>query len=254
MRFIYFSIAIFLLSSSAFAANNISALIDNANAAYKAGNFKEASNQYEEVLKQDFANGHLHYNLANSYYRTEQFGKAIAHYRKALRYLPTQPDITYNLGLARSKTKDLFSAEESILNLLTPAVLLSDFNKRILFLFCFSLSLGIWVCSGLIPKARSRALLLVCSTILCYLAVLNFFTKVDRLGNPVFTLSTNQQAVVVIKSKVLVYSGNGENFQVVTVLNDGAELLGEEQRDKWIRVNLPKGRSGWINLDDLEIV
>jgi tetratricopeptide (TPR) repeat protein len=258
MRILFFVFYLTLFPSLTLASEETSSLIDTANAAYQAGNFEESVANYESALKKGLENGHLHYNLANALYRTEKYGEAIVHYRKALKFLPSNPDIKYNLSLARAETKDAFSEEEvATLGILSPAILISDFSKRLLFLVCLLLTLGTWAGASLLPPMRARLLITLGSTVLLYLALINFFITLDRLGNPSLALSSSalqQEALVVVKPQALVYSGNGETFQVVTVLNDGAELLSKEKRENWLRVELPKGRSGWVNIADVEVV
>ncbi len=75
--------------------------------AYRAGRFAEAHAFYEAALAEPGADlGPLLYNLGNCAFRLGRPAEAVLHYRRALRRMPRDPEITFNLRLA-SRSLDL---------------------------------------------------------------------------------------------------------------------------------------------------
>jgi tetratricopeptide (TPR) repeat protein len=78
-----------------------------ANADYASGKFKNAIDGYESLVKAGQWNPSLFYNLGNAYFRTEDFGRAILNYERALALDPVQPEAKANLQLVRDRARAL---------------------------------------------------------------------------------------------------------------------------------------------------
>ena len=77
-------------------------LFSKANKHYENSEYEEAISLYEEVTSRDIADKVLYYNLGNAYYRTENLGKALLYYERALKLSPRDEDIQYNIEFIRS--------------------------------------------------------------------------------------------------------------------------------------------------------
>jgi len=77
-----------------------------ANEAYKAGDFKEAIQGYEGLIRSGIVDGHIYYNLGNAYFRLNRLGHAILNYEKARLLMPRDADLLFNLSQARGKIQD----------------------------------------------------------------------------------------------------------------------------------------------------
>lgn len=73
--------------------------------AYMKNDYVSAIQIYESLLQEGEA-AEVYYNLGNSYYKTDNIGKAILNYERALLLQPDNGDIRTNLEIARSKTVD----------------------------------------------------------------------------------------------------------------------------------------------------
>jgi tetratricopeptide (TPR) repeat protein len=80
--------------------------LKHANELYAAGNFTDAAKQYETILANEGVSPELYYNLANAYYKTNEVGRSILNYERALRLSPTFADAKFNLELAQQKVVD----------------------------------------------------------------------------------------------------------------------------------------------------
>ncbi|MDO8946397.1 MAG: tetratricopeptide repeat protein [Desulfocapsaceae bacterium] len=81
-----------------------------ANRAYETGDLTKAIRIYEDLVAHAGVSASLCYNLANSYARTGQTGKAVLEYERALLLAPGDGDIRTNLERLR-REKGLFQKE-----------------------------------------------------------------------------------------------------------------------------------------------
>ena len=77
-------------------------LFDQANAFYKENKFDQAISGYNKIIEQGFENGNLYYNLANSYFKKGELGKAILNYERARIFMPSDGDLKSNYDYACS--------------------------------------------------------------------------------------------------------------------------------------------------------
>jgi len=86
---------------------------DDANAAFKSGDFAKAAKQYESILKSDGPSAAIYYNLGNAYQRLGEFGSAILAYERAKLITPRDPDLRANLNRAQKAVPAYDAAEEN---------------------------------------------------------------------------------------------------------------------------------------------
>jgi len=87
------------------------AAVDDGNQLYEAGKFEEAIEAYRSQIESSGPNPALLYNLGNSYFQIQDFGRAIHAYEQALALDAASPDIQTNLRLAQEKAA-VFDSEE----------------------------------------------------------------------------------------------------------------------------------------------
>lgn len=85
----------------------------DADAAYKRGNYQQAIADYKLLLKQG-KSADLYYNLGNAYYRSDSIAMAVLAYERARLLSPGDKDIRFNLQFARSKTIDKLVPESEV--------------------------------------------------------------------------------------------------------------------------------------------
>lgn len=244
------------------------ALVLQGNKLYQRGDFASAAAVYLEALSAGLDNGHIHYNLANAYYREQRYGRAIAHYRRALLQLPGDPDVLANLKLAREKASGAVSAPaHGLLDfswLLLPRQYFTEFQMKVGFLTLFFLCCAAWALRPLLAGDRGRYWAWSFCLAGAYWGLLTFAARPAYPDGFRLALTPGAFAAhpaVVVSEEANVRSGNGRNFQVVAVLKEGAEITiahAEEDRkngnEQWIEVHLPEGRRGWTEAENLEIL
>ena len=82
-----------------------------ANERFERGEYSEAAQQYESLIDHGYSDLTLYFNLGNAYLESDDLGRAILNYLRALVLSPRDPDILTNLDLARSQTVDQIEVE-----------------------------------------------------------------------------------------------------------------------------------------------
>lgn len=76
------------------------------NDAYKKGNYQEAVQLYESILKEKKESAEVYFNLGNAYYKLHKVAPAIYNYEKALLLKPNDKDVKVNLEFAQRMVID----------------------------------------------------------------------------------------------------------------------------------------------------
>ena len=225
---------------------------------YSQEQFEQATRSYTQAIQLGLENGHIYYNLANSELRLGKYGSAIANYRIARELLPQNANIIQNLRLARERLQLRTETENNPADLaLFLHAKLSPYSRHLLSLF-FYVALICAIALHIIYKRRfSKIALLVITPLFILWSGPTVFSRMDKNGALRFSLSAakrNLTPAVVITHSTNVYSGDGEHFQIISVLSEGIELDSEEKRDKWIEVILPSKRRGWVKSEHLSLI
>lgn len=228
---------------------HISSVFDIANEEYKAANFEAAIRLYEGLLSGTGpVKADIQYNIGNAYYRLNNYGKAIASYRRALRAKPRDQDIIANLKYVRDQTRDQFDHPKS-----------AAFFREIFF-FHYDLNFE-----------ESEIVFMLTYLVACFLATLHLLRKSNLLrGLSVaaaalalvmgasmiskWRAETNPRNAVVVIDETVLHTGPGKKYMVSFTLHDGAELELTGAEEGWRQVELPDGRRGWLRDSDIDVL
>jgi tetratricopeptide (TPR) repeat protein len=107
-------LALCLLLGSASVSAQASDVFQNAQAEFAAGNYEESANLLASINTETFENGYVLYNEGNAWLRAGQLGKAIAAYRRAQYFLPSDANLERNLGHALAKRPQVLTEEAEL--------------------------------------------------------------------------------------------------------------------------------------------
>lgn len=249
-----------ILSCSQQPTTDPTPFVVNGNSLYEQGKFIEAAAEYEKAISSGANNGHLYYNLGNSYFRMAQWGKAIACYRQALIELPRNPDLRSNLELARKHTVDSLPADTQALGQISSWLLhpKTFFSAQELTIALVALYFLFWLIVALQPLFAaapiSRYLLFSSGGISLLLLILLFFVRINARGTPEFALQGSYRSLgvgVITSDEVNVSSGDSDQFQIIFVLHQGTEVDIGNKRKGWVQILLPDKRSGWVRQEHI---
>ena len=207
--------------------------LDDANRAFAAGKYPEATAAFEALLTQNGYSAPIFFDLGNSYYRQGDMAQAILAYRRAQWLAPNDPDIAANLQTAQ-KQAGVAVSEPQRINRLSQILSASEWA----WLGCAAWTL---LCLSLLVRslvAQWRGLLTfvaVVDTLVLLAAIAGAFLGSDSLNQAV-VISKNASALISpFPAAQTVFSpAPGETVAVVGTYND------------YVRVKDPTGHTGWL--------
>jgi tetratricopeptide (TPR) repeat protein len=213
------------------------------NAAYEQERYEDAARDYAAAVAAGAVDARLFYNQGNALFRLNRLGESILAYERARRLAPSDADIAFNLRFVQSRTVDKAPASPD--NALTRALWSLHAG--------YSLRAGVWaagflwllgfsaLAAGLFAGTAGRIALGGVAA-LAFGALLLFSPS---LVYRVQQHETSRRAVV-LASVAEVYSGPGENQELLFRAHEGTVLDIVESRGEWLSVKLPDGRGGFI--------
>lgn len=210
--------------------------------AYKDGRYAEAADLYEGVLTKGWESGPLYYNLANSYFRQADLGRAILNYERARRRIPRDHDLEANYRYALSLTKNNRSATGVWRRTVDHATGSFSADELAGTLAGLGIVLGmvhLWALYFSWPRRRKAVVLagpLVVLVIVLSVSVLKFYAAADL-------------AVVLTDS-----DGRFEPRDEATTyfeLHAGGRVRIVKEYGAWVKVQRPDGKTGWVKREDV---
>ncbi|MEL6822500.1 MAG: tetratricopeptide repeat protein [Calditrichota bacterium] len=225
---------------------------EQGNTAYRANDFAKALEWYNKILDTGYTGSALYYNIGNCYFKLEQVGPSILFYEKALRLAPGDEEIRFNLDLANSKVIDRIQQPPKLFiyrwwDSLVDAFSLGQLTWITAILFF--LLIAFYAVKLLLVDQLPESLIrygLIALLVLTLFSVLLLFSGANHYGS--------ERDAIVLVPRVNVLSAPGEQGNEVFVLHEGVKVWRSEQRGDWVRIELPDGKTGWIEADKIGVV
>ena len=223
-----------------------------ADSAYVHGEYQKAIDSYEALLKKGVS-ADLYYNLGNAYYRTENITRAVLNYERALLLSPSDPDIRFNLQMARSKTIDKIVPEQemffvtwyrSLVNLASvdgwAMIALICLGLAIILALIYLFSDLLWLRKVGFFGAFLMIVIFVCS---------NLFAHQQK------TQLLNRTGAIITESAVTVKSTPAKNGIDLFILHEGTKVtIIDASMKEWKEIRLADGKEGWIETRQMETI
>ena len=228
--------------SPAFAQSD--APFSKANQEFAAGQFKEAIDGYEALVRSGEWSANLFYDLGNAYFRTGDFGHAILNYERALALDPRHPEADANLRIARDEARALElapSRAEHALRFMT-------LNQ-----YAITAAIAFWIAvfgiaASLVMRRRSAGVITLTTMSLSIFALAGAAIVSLESGNkgPALAIVTDKD----VEARV----ATADNANRVLALPAGSEIRIMSRRGDWIYAALPNNLRGWISAKSAESV
>lgn len=223
---------------SATAWGETSAEINQANQLYNQNQFREAAEMYERVITGGVKNGHLYFNLGNTYFRMGNLPSAILNYAKAQTLLPRDEDIEANLEYAIRQTVDQLDgrkshAIESIL------FWIQDLNLNEHLLALFWINLIFWIALAFRLHYQTSTTQSARNILLTFLLLALISTGFR------WNQETDQSTGVILPQQIDVYSGWNTTTVVLFQLHQGTLVSISQEKENWYEIELPGEKKGW---------
>lgn len=219
--------------------------------------YRESLAEFTALLDEGVRTGALHYNIGNTYVRLGDVGRAIAHYRRALRLDPGDEAARKNLEVARKmcEAKIAKPATSAFLETLLFWHFDTSIAARLRFtLATYTLFWAIMLLMLLTPRRIPG---------LTWTAVV--FAVLGLVGMASVgwdkAAAANRVEGVITADRVTLRKGNGEYYdpQFDRPLPAGVEFRVLESRQDvqgspWYHVELPDKKDGWLRADQADII
>lgn len=248
MKFFY--LLVLLIGAAELKSQSANSTLEQAKTAYEAGNYEEAASLYESLVKEGYQSADLFYNIGNAYYRSDNLGKAILNYERALKWDPGFLDAGSNLDLANDRMQ---SQMEPLPEFFVTAWYYKTGQSLssntwaiggILLLFFGVVGLVIWLL-GANRSLRKWSFLSGLALIVVSIVMITF--AFSRSHND----DHSSYAIVMVQEALLLNSISGEE-QSTAVLPEGAKVKITGKRDNWLKVRAMDGKEGWLPAHQVE--
>ncbi len=208
--------------------------------AYKAGDYPDAAKELEAIADSGIRNGQLCYDIGNAYLKTNDLGRALLWYERALVLLPSDPDLRFNYDYARSMTKDVQDEDAGALVRILFFWQYQLSSRTIIFL-ALGFNLLFWALVTLWRVTRRRAVhhaalaALVPAVILVLTAGFNYYE------------SAHPTRAIVLPDKIAVRSGLSPSSTELFELHAGAKVKIVKTMDKHVQIRFGEDKIGWID-------
>lgn len=272
-------IAMVLVAGVVVAATRSAAQIDaetpatwfaRGNAAYEAGDYARAIDEYTRVVDAGVAHPDLAYNLGNAYFKQGELGRAVLWYERAHRLAPREADVRENLDLTRSLLRDqqLVPSEPRWRKTLlawhrdTTAAESTAAASALYALVCLLGVCFLFRDSNVIARVYARVSVLSPGRLFG-------LDKAQDLGLAIAVAAIVAGAVgysavskvraersraigVVLAEEASVFSGPSREAPVQFKVHEGTRVRVSDARPGWVRVDLPGDLTGWIDESSLD--
>ncbi|MCK4235262.1 tetratricopeptide repeat protein [candidate division WOR-3 bacterium] len=215
------------------------------NSLYREGNYEEAIDQYEKIIKNGLDNGFLFYNLGNAYFKKGKLGYAILYYEKAHNLFPRDREISENLHLVKSFTQDRIEEKKPPFLLFILYVLLNKFSFKELLIFVSIIFSFTFICSILFVLKKTLLLLKNLTISLFVILLLSCLLLSLKIK------SVNVKRCIIIEDLINVTSAPSNDATREFVIHEGTEFQIIESINDWVKIRLKDGKSGWINSENI---
>lgn len=243
---------------------------ERANAAYEAGNYAGAIDDYTRVVDAGVAVPDLFYNLGNACFKQGDLGRAVLWYERARRLAPRDPDVRENLGLTRSllRDKQLVVSEPRWRHLLlawhhdTTSGESAAIASALYALFALCGMCLVFRETDRVSRVYAKLSILSPGRLLGLdktqdlgLAVVIVAMVGSAFGVSAVTkvrAERSRATGVVLSEEVSVFSGPSHDASVQFKVHEGTLVTVRDARPGWVRVDLPGDLSGWVDETTLD--
>jgi tetratricopeptide (TPR) repeat protein len=221
-----------------------------ANTLYQQQNYDSAAAIYEQLIAQEYVSAEVYYNLANCYYKTGRTSKAILNYERALKRMPGDEDVTFNLKVAQLRVVDKIEAVPEIFYkrwIKSVASLLSSDGWSRVVIACTWI---MFLFAAVYVLSRRTALRRAGFALAAFFFIVT--ACVWLLSRQSYLDSVKQKSAVVMSVSAYVKSSPGDNNTDLFLLHEGTRADILDEYENWVKIRIANGSIGWLKSSDIE--
>ena len=224
-----------------------------ADSAYIQGDYLTAISMYEWIVQNQGVNATLYMNLGNCWLKRDEVAKAILCYERAYLIDPSDPDIRFNLELARTKTVDKVNPVNQLFIVVWFKKLLAvlDVNGwAVLTVVLFAITIllaGVLLFS---KKSGIRKISFSFSAFFLLLSILSFIFATTQMGN-----LKERDTAIIMSPSVTVKSTPSSSGTDLFIIHEGRKVnILDSSMKEWVEIRLEDGNTGWVPVNVMEII
>ena len=224
-----------------------------ADSAYIQGDYLTAISIYEWIVRNQGVNATLYMNLGNCWLKRDEVAKAILCYERAYLIDPSDPDIRFNLELARTKTVDKVNPVNQLFIVVWFKKLLAvlDVNGwAVLTVVLFAITIllaGVLLFS---KKSGIRKISFSFSAFFLLLSILSFIFATTQMGN-----LKERDTAIIMSPSVTVKSTPSSGGTDLFIIHEGRKVkILDSSMKEWVEIRLEDGNTGWVPVNVMEII
>ena len=223
-----------------------------ANEAYKRSEYIYAAELFEQIVDKGFISADLFYNLGNAYFKSNNLGRAILNYERALRLRPMDEDIQHNLSVARSRIVDRIEQRPM---LFYERWWQATYNLQgvdgwaittVIVLVFFLSSLGIYLFSRIVSLKKGSFF----AALIFFIVLVHAFIFTIKQYNRI----TSHSEAVVLQARTTAKSAPSAQSTDLFLLHEGTKVSVRSSLGDWIEIALPNGSVGWVRSETTETI
>lgn len=224
--------------------------IAKANQAYSAGSFTVAADLYQKVVDAGYASPELFYNMGNTFFKMNDYARAILWYERAKRLDPGSEDISFNLNVANTKISDKIEPLPEMFykrwyNGLVQIFSVDTWAKMGVYMFIAGL-----LC--MVLYIASRVVILRKIGFWCALGLFTFTIFSLVLAWSGYRFAESNAEAVIFSPTITVKSSPDEKSTDLFVLHEGAKVQLLDNISGWYEIRIANGSVGWLPKNSLE--
>ena len=227
--------------------------LSDADSAYIQGDYLTAISIYESVIESQGVNATLYMNLGNCWLKRDEIAKAILYYERAYIIDPSDPDVRFNLELARTKTVDKVNAVNQLFIVVWFKKLLAllDVNGwAVLTVILFAAAMLLTGVLLFSKKTGIRKISFSFSVFFLLLSILSFIFATTQMGN-----IRNRDTGIIMSPSVTVKSTPSSAGTDLFIIHEGRKVqILDSSMKEWAEIRLEDGNTGWIPVNVIEII
>lgn len=211
---------------------------------YANKEYEKALALYEQMMEQGVSAG-LYYNYANTLFKTNQLGKAILYYEKALVLSPNDKDIKQSLAFANTMKTDKIDGYEPFFIsqwLSNIACLLNTNQWAVVSISFFVIALCLLILfrfsTLLFVRKASFYIAIIALLVSTVSFVYAFYQRTYQINNPYW---------IVVDGAVSVKSSPNATGKELFVIHEGTKVRLLDTNGGWQKIEIADKRIGWVD-------
>ena len=249
---------IYLLLIFSLFINTLSLAQDNtefiaANEQYNLENYDTAILNYTEILNTGFHSPELYFNLGTAYYKLDSLAQSIYFYEKGLLYFPRNKDLKQNLEFVNNLIID--DIDDISSNLIKNKILKNinyiDLKPWSYISIIFSLITSVlFLLYYFSNKSRIKKIFFSFFVIMFLLTISNLIINFN-----IYNFENNTISAIIFRKEIDVKLEPNDKSNILFKLHEGTKVqVIENFDDKWLKIMLLDGQTGWIIKNQIKIL